>query len=131
MYFGTSGGISLLERPATDVSRSYKAVFTRCFYTGRVRSGYTVLCDSAWFFYVVKCFDQSFYAGITTDVSRRVEQHNSGRGAKCLRRRTKRPVRLVYYERHETRSAALTREAEFKKLSHAEKFEIVRLGHKV
>ena len=51
-----------------------------------------------WFFYTVRCSDESLYAGITTDVERRVEDHNHRKcGAKYTRSR--RPVYLVFYKK--------------------------------
>lgn len=70
--------------------------------------------------YVLMCADHTLYAGITTDVERRVAEHNtSKRGAKYTRSR--RPVRLVYHQTFATRSEALSAEAAFKALSRAEK----------
>lgn len=75
---------------------------------------------SAYVLYVLACADGTLYAGITTDVARRVTEHNgSSLGAKYTRAR--RPVRLVYQRRYATRSAALVAEAAFKKLSRAHK----------
>lgn len=70
--------------------------------------------------YVVRCADDTLYAGIATDVERRVAEHNtSKRGAKYTRSR--RPVRLVYQQAFATRSEALSAEAAFKALPRAEK----------
>jgi len=74
---------------------------------------------SAHWVYLVRCSDGSYYAGYTTDVERRVAEHNDGVGAKYTRGRT--PVELVHHERCDSRSAALSREHELKSLSHAEK----------
>tara|TARA_Y100000310_G_scaffold315809_2_gene366815 strand:- start:6149 stop:6451 length:303 start_codon:yes stop_codon:yes gene_type:complete len=69
-----------------------------------------------WFFYVIRCSDQSLYAGITTDVERRVRDHNtSSKGAKYTRSR--RPVFLVLTRSFDNKSAALKYEWGFKKLS--------------
>ena len=58
--------------------------------------------------------DDSLYTGITTELSRRVEEHNfSEKGAKYTR--TRRPVTLVYFEQHRDRSLASKREYEIKK----------------
>jgi putative endonuclease len=69
--------------------------------------------------YVLECADGTLYTGYTTDVERRVAEHDAGEGAKYTRGRT--PVELVHVETYETRSAALSREAEVKALSRAEK----------
>lgn len=77
-----------------------------------------------WWVYVVKCADDSLYTGITTDVSRRVEEHNkSTRGAKYTRSR--RPVKLMTYVPHADRSAALIAEYSFKKLTRKQKLDFI------
>lgn len=75
------------------------------------------------FTYIVKCADGSFYTGWTTDLDRRIETHNSGKGAKYTRPRL--PVVLVYYEAFATKEEALRREAAIKKLSRQRKEELV------
>lgn len=70
---------------------------------------------SNWFVYMLRCADGSLYTGVTTDITRRIEQHNSTRqGAKYTRQR--RPVSLVYCEEFLGRAAAQKRECEIKKL---------------
>lgn len=69
--------------------------------------------------YVLECADGTYYTGYTTDVERRVAEHDAGEGAKYTRGRT--PVELVHTERYETRSAAMSREHEIKSLSRAAK----------
>ncbi|MXR50007.1 GIY-YIG nuclease family protein [Halovenus sp. WSH3] len=69
--------------------------------------------------YVVECADGSLYTGYTTDVGRRVEEHNAGDGAKYTAGR--RPVSLRYVEYHPSRSAAQSREHAIKSLSRSEK----------
>ena len=69
-----------------------------------------------WYLYIVKCSDNSLYTGITTDINRRVVEHNaSKRGAKYTRSR--RPVCLLYSESHFSRSTASQAEYRFKKLT--------------
>ena len=75
--------------------------------------------EACAFVYLLRCSDGSFYCGYTTDPERRLRVHNSGKGAKYTRSR--RPVELCYLERCETRNEALRREAELKKLRHAER----------
>jgi putative endonuclease len=69
--------------------------------------------------YVLECSDGTYYTGYTTDVERRVAEHDAGDGAKYTRGRT--PVKLVHTESYETRSAAMSREYEVKQLSRAAK----------
>jgi len=78
---------------------------------------------------MLRCLDNSLYCGITTDVTRRVAEHNgdlksANKGAKYTRAR--RPVRLVYSEQYAGRSEAAKREYAVKKMSKASKEELVR-----
>ncbi len=76
---------------------------------------------SSWYVYMLRCADDSLYTGITTDVKRRVEEHNfdNKKGAKYTKAR--RPVELVYKKRCKDRSSAASVEAALKKLSRPEK----------
>ena len=67
------------------------------------------------FFYVLECKDDSYYAGYTNDLKRRVRVHNEGKGAKYTR--AKRPVRCIYYESFETKRQAMQAEYRFKQLT--------------
>ena len=73
--------------------------------------------------YVLECADGSLYTGYTTDVERRVAEHDAGEGAKYTRGRT--PVELVHTESFDSRSAATRREHEIKALSRAAKERLV------
>jgi putative endonuclease len=79
--------------------------------------------------YIVECSDGSFYTGYTTDVERRVSEHDRGEGAKYTRGRT--PVELVHSERFTSKSAAMSREYEIKQLSRLEKERLVEDGDSV
>jgi len=74
--------------------------------------------------YVLRCRTGEFYTGCTTDVDRRLREHNSGRGARFTRSR--RPVTLVYQEGAANRAEALHRELAIKRLSRARKLALVR-----
>jgi len=76
--------------------------------------------------YIVRCADGTLYTGWTTDVKRRVAQHNAGRGARYTRMH--RPVQLVYLEELPDRSAAMRREAMIKKLERSQKEQLVAAG---
>jgi putative endonuclease len=80
-----------------------------------------------WFVYVLRCADGSLYTGVTTDVERRVKEHNGegakGKGAKYTK--AHRPVKLAHQETVQTRSEAQIREAELRRLSKAEKEKLV------
>jgi putative endonuclease len=73
--------------------------------------------------YIVECSDGTLYTGYTTDVGRRVAEHNAGTGAKYTAGR--RPVTLRYVEYHPTRSDAQRREHEIKSRSRRQKEQLV------
>lgn len=75
------------------------------------------------YIYILECRDKSLYTGWTTDVYKRLETHNSGKGAKYTRGRT--PVKLKYFEKFETKSEALKREHEIKKFSREKKLKLI------
>ncbi len=77
----------------------------------------------AHFVYFVKCRDNSLYCGYTTDLKKRVEKHNSGKGAKYTMKR--RPVNLVYSEEFETKQEAMKREYALKQLTRIEKLKLI------
>ena len=62
------------------------------------------MSDSLWYVYVLQCSDNSLYCGITTDVERRVSEHQSGIGAKYTR--AKLPVKLLVFWTEENKSDA-------------------------
>ena len=82
-----------------------------------------------WYVYLLRCADDTVYAGCTTDPQRRLDQHNTGRGAKYTRAR--RPVTLVYLEQAENHSQALRREAALKRLSRKEKLALIAASPQV
>ena len=77
-----------------------------------------------WFLYVVRCCDGTLYTGVTTDLNRRVNEHNtSKRGAKYTK--TRRPVNLIWSKEYNNRSEAQSAEYNFKKLSRKQKLDII------
>lgn len=81
------------------------------------------MTEKRWFVYILRCGDGTLYTGMTDDVPRRVEVHNSGKGAKYTRGRT--PVEAVYTEECESYSAALKREYAIKQLTRKEKLKLI------
>ena len=79
-----------------------------------------------WLVYIILCSDDSFYTGITTNLSRRFDQHALGLGAKYFRGRQ--PLQVVYQESGHNRSTASTREAEIKALTRSEKSILIFSG---
>lgn len=74
--------------------------------------------------YIVRCSDGSLYTGWSTDVLKRLQVHNSGRGAKYTRSRL--PVTLVYAEICKDKSAALSRERAIKSLTRQDKERLIQ-----
>jgi putative endonuclease len=81
-----------------------------------------------WNVYIVKCSDGSLYTGITTDLKRRLKQHNSGAGGSYTR--LHRPVKLSYHEFQPDRPSALIREAGIKRWSRKRKIALIKSGRK-
>lgn len=82
--------------------------------------------EKPWFIYMLRCADQSLYTGITTDVKRRIIAHNTLKtGAKYTKSR--RPVTLVYSEETTSKSLALIREHQLKKLPKKQKEDLIIL----
>jgi putative endonuclease len=84
---------------------------------------------SQFYVYIVTCSDNTLYTGITTDISRRLKEHNlTTRGAKYTRSR--RPVTLAYCRLAGTRSEALVEEHRIKKLKRSQKICIIKENNK-
>jgi len=77
-----------------------------------------------WYVYIIQCKDGKLYTGITNDINRRLAEHNSGHG--CRFTKFRKPVKLVYCKKAETKSEALRKESDIKKLRREEKLELVR-----
>jgi len=82
-----------------------------------------VVDDREHFVYMLECADGSLYTGYTTNVERRVRQHDDGDGAKYTRGRT--PVELVHVEGYDSQSAAMAREYEVKQFDRREKESLI------
>ncbi len=77
-----------------------------------------------YYIYILKCKDKTLYTGITTDLDRRVTEHNTSKlGARYTSAR--RPVNLIYSEKFKNRSSASKEEARIKKLKSADKLKLV------
>ncbi|OGJ02333.1 endonuclease [Candidatus Nomurabacteria bacterium RIFCSPLOWO2_02_FULL_44_12] len=78
-----------------------------------------------YYLYILKCADKSLYTGITTDLKRRVGEHNARKlGARYTISR--RPVKLVYTRKFRNRSTASREEVRIKKLKRTEKLELIK-----
>jgi putative endonuclease len=76
-----------------------------------------------WVVYVLRCRTGQLYTGCTTDLERRVGEHNSGKGSKFTRSRL--PVSVVYKEELASRSAALRRENAIKAMTRERKLLLI------
>ena len=82
-----------------------------------------------WYVYIVECSDGSLYTGITTDIQRRIHEHNNTKkGAKYTRSR--RPVTLLWSKSLDTQSEALVSEIQIKKLNRTKKLALINEGFK-
>ncbi len=78
-----------------------------------------------YYLYIVECVDETLYTGITTDLKRRINEHNTAKlGAKYTSSR--RPVKLVYSKKFKSRSVASKEEALVKKLKRIQKLELIK-----
>lgn len=77
-----------------------------------------------WCVYIIQCKDGKLYTGITNNLNRRLAEHNSGHGGRFTKFR--KPVKLVYCQELLSRSDALKREIEIKKLNRSKKLDLVR-----
>ena len=82
----------------------------------------------SWIVYMVKCSDNSIYTGISNDLKKRLDTHAQGNGSKYVR--TRLPFKLIYIENSQSRSNALKREMEIKKLTKKKKELLVQLYNK-
>jgi len=78
-----------------------------------------------YYLYILKCVDQTLYTGLTTNLNRRIKEHNSSKlGAKYTR--TRRPVKLVFSKKFSNRSTAAKEEFRIKRLPRKEKLVIIK-----
>ncbi len=81
--------------------------------------------NTGWCVYIVRCSDGTLYTGITNDLQKRIEAHNSGKdGARYTKPR--RPVELVYSKRAGSKSEAAGLEYRIKKLTRTKKKELIQ-----
>ena len=74
--------------------------------------------------YILRCNDNTLYTGWTNNLEKRIKDHNDGNGAKYTKPR--RPVELVYFEEFETKEEAMKREYAIKRLSRAQKMNLIQ-----
>jgi predicted GIY-YIG superfamily endonuclease len=84
--------------------------------------GVSIAVTDAWV-YILRCADGSLYTGWSTDVTRRLQRHRSGKASRYTASRL--PVELVYEAAMADRGAALREEARIKRLRREAKLELI------
>lgn len=77
-----------------------------------------------WYIYILNCSDDTYYCGITNNFHKRMDDHNSGKGAKYTRGRT--PVKPAYWTVVGTKSEALKLEYKIKQYSRKQKEKLIK-----
>ncbi|HAY40681.1 MAG TPA: hypothetical protein DCX64_00250 [Gammaproteobacteria bacterium] len=83
--------------------------------------------SSKWVVYLLRCANDHLYCGITNDLSKRIKQHNGELKGGAKYTKANKPCRLVFQENAISRSAALKRESEIKKLKRIDKIKLINL----
>lgn len=78
---------------------------------------------SKWYVYIIETESSKLYTGITNNLDKRFEKHKSGKGAKFFR--IDKPKKIIHFEIYETKSEALKREFEIKKMNKKEKIKLI------
>ena len=78
-----------------------------------------------FYVYIVECIDGSLYTGWTLNIQSRINKHNSGKGAKYTK--TRRPVKLIYFEEFSTKNLAMKREIQIKSMNRNQKFSLINM----
>jgi len=81
---------------------------------------------NSWYMYVVLCFDNTFYCGITTNLERRLKQHNGEIKGGAKYTMSRRPCKYIYYEVFSNRSEASKKEAKFKLFTRKQKEDYIK-----
>ncbi len=79
-----------------------------------------------WFVYILNCSDNTFYTGITTDLKRRLKQHNWELIWWAKYTRVRQPVQIIYYAQFDSRSDASKEEYRIKKLTRKQKEKLIK-----
>lgn len=82
-----------------------------------------------YFVYILECLDKTFYTWITTDLDRRLKEHNWELLGWAKYTLARKPVKLVYFEESENRSLASKRELEIKKLTKKQKIKLININN--
>ena len=78
-----------------------------------------------WYIYILKCADNSLYTGVTNNLKRRFNEHKNKTGGNYTR--AHKVEKILYTEEYKTKSQALKREAQIKKLRRKNKLNLIML----
>ena len=81
------------------------------------------LSKESWYVYILKCADDTYYTGITSNINRRIKEHGTNKGAKYTKQRG--PFKLVYKASFLNRSIASKEEYKIKSLSLQDKIKLI------
>jgi putative endonuclease len=81
----------------------------------------------SYYTYIARCNDNSLYTGYCVNITQREKVHNEGKGAKYTRQRT--PVKIIYFEEFDSRSAAMIREIQIKGWTKIQKENLIKSDH--
>ncbi len=112
-----------MRRIRTPRGHARCEIFPRTAKCAKIATATLVTLAKAWFLYVLRCADGTLYTGVTTDLARREDKHNAGKGARYTAGR--RPVALVAAWRFPDRRSAQRAEARFRRLPRARKLALV------
>jgi putative endonuclease len=79
-----------------------------------------------YYCYILRCSDNSLYCGQTSDLRRRINEHNFDKHKSAKYLRAKKPVKLVYYEEFSSLHQAMKRESEIKSWTKAKKETLIK-----
>ena len=83
-----------------------------------------------WYVYIVRCADATYYCGVAKDVQKRLQEHNASDKLGARYTKARRPVALVYSEPVPSRSAAVKREGQIKRLTRKQKEQLIAASFK-
>ena len=98
-------------------------IYSRQLGVGHSISDLSSFLEEKAFVYLLRCNDDSLYCGWSSDLSKRVKVHNTGKGAKYTKARL--PAELVYFEVYEDKIIAMKREYEIKQLTKLQKERLI------
>ena len=79
-----------------------------------------------YYFYIIRCSDNSLYCGQTNNLQRRIQEHNFDKNKSAKYLRAKKPVKLVYFEEYITLKEAMRREIQIKRWTKVEKEALIK-----